>query len=272
MASRSSGLIGSGIGAAVGGYFGGPAGAQAGASAGYQIGDIFGARAREKYDANRQFEAEVRNYLFTKNLIDYQNEYNSPKNQMKRLQEAGLNPMLVYGGGNVTGNQSAGGSAPSTAPTLSKRQSRAFDIAMYQDIENKGLNNELLHERVMAERKSNNAFDTNQVLAVANAQQQNKLLATQSRLQAAQLLNELLFGNSSSGLATSLFGALSRGPNFKQNMVDFYQKNDRFPSRNEYLKIYGDGSKSNKSNKSKSQYSSDIEQYTTDLMSQYGGS
>lgn len=185
MASRSSGLIGSGIGAAVGGYFGGPAGAQAGASAGYQIGDIFGARAREKYDVNRQFEAEVRNYLFTKNLIDYQNEYNSPKNQMKRLQEAGLNPMLVYGGGNVTGNQSAGGSAPSTAPTLSKRQSRAFDIAMYQDIENKGLNNELLHQRILAEHNSNRAFDTNQALAVANATENNRILQAKYRYEKA---------------------------------------------------------------------------------------
>lgn len=39
-----------------------------------------------------------------KELIDYQNEYNSPKMQMVRLKEAGLNPNLVYGGGNVSGN------------------------------------------------------------------------------------------------------------------------------------------------------------------------
>lgn len=35
-----------------------------------------------------------------------QNEYNSPVQQMARLKEAGLNPMLVYGGGNVSGNSS----------------------------------------------------------------------------------------------------------------------------------------------------------------------
>ena len=41
------------------------------------------------------------------------NEYNSPKNQMKRFQEAGLNPHLIYGQG-TAGNAS---SAPSqTAP------------------------------------------------------------------------------------------------------------------------------------------------------------
>lgn len=37
-------------------------------------------------------------------LMQYQNQYNSPQEQMKRLKAAGLNPMLVYGGGNVTGN------------------------------------------------------------------------------------------------------------------------------------------------------------------------
>ena len=32
-----------------------------------------------------------------KELMDYQNEYNSPKAQMSRLAAAGLNPNLVYG-------------------------------------------------------------------------------------------------------------------------------------------------------------------------------
>lgn len=36
-----------------------------------------------------------------------QNEYNAPKAQMARLSEAGLNPNLVYGSGNVVGNTSA---------------------------------------------------------------------------------------------------------------------------------------------------------------------
>lgn len=35
-------------------------------------------------------------------LWKMQNEYNKPENQMKRLQEAGLNPNLVYGGGATT--------------------------------------------------------------------------------------------------------------------------------------------------------------------------
>lgn len=43
-----------------------------------------------------------------------QNEYNSPKSQMARLAEAGLNPNLVYGSGNVVGNTSA--QAPNYSP------------------------------------------------------------------------------------------------------------------------------------------------------------
>lgn len=35
------------------------------------------------------------------------NEYNSPQAQMKRLQQAGLNPNLVYGTGNVSGQTSS---------------------------------------------------------------------------------------------------------------------------------------------------------------------
>jgi len=37
---------------------------------------------------------------------DLANQYNNPKAQMQRLAAAGLNPNLVYGSGNVTGNTS----------------------------------------------------------------------------------------------------------------------------------------------------------------------
>lgn len=38
--------------------------------------------------------------------LHYMNNYNSPLQQMNRLKKAGLNPNLVYGSGNITGNQS----------------------------------------------------------------------------------------------------------------------------------------------------------------------
>lgn len=49
-------------------------------------------------------------YMYS--LMQYQNDYNTPKNQMARLKDAGLNPNLVYGSGGTT-TLSASGSAPS---------------------------------------------------------------------------------------------------------------------------------------------------------------
>lgn len=52
-----------------------------------------------------QQEADDRNYRRQIELWDKQNEYNKPVNQMARLEEAGLNPNLMYGqisAGNAT--------------------------------------------------------------------------------------------------------------------------------------------------------------------------
>ena len=51
-------------------------------------------------------------FWMQKYLMDQQNEYNKPINQMKRLAEAGLNPNLVYENGGTT-VAAASGSAPS---------------------------------------------------------------------------------------------------------------------------------------------------------------
>ena len=56
----------------------------------------------------RQQLADANNIRFWK----MQNEYNLPKNQMKRLQDAGLNPNLIYGSGSAN-TGIAGGIAPS---------------------------------------------------------------------------------------------------------------------------------------------------------------
>lgn len=72
-----------------------------------QIGStMLGIRAQKKENANA-FRNQV-------SMWNTQNEYNSPKEQMRRLKDAGLNPMLVYGNGSVSGNTSA--SAPSYEP------------------------------------------------------------------------------------------------------------------------------------------------------------
>ena len=44
---------------------------------------------------NRQFQNDVK-------MWNMQNEYNLPKNQMQRYQDAGLNPNLIYGEGSAS--------------------------------------------------------------------------------------------------------------------------------------------------------------------------
>lgn len=184
MSSMYAGLIGSTIGGIAGGYFGGPAGAELGAQIGGSIGDVSANKAQQKYDINQQVQAEYRNYLYTKKLMDYQNAYNSPSNQMKRLQDAGLNPMLVYGGGNVVGNQSGSGSAPSTQ-AVPLRRAREMDIMRYQALENQGLSNQLMQEQLLAQRQRNDAFDVNQQAQLANVIENNNILKARSRYEQA---------------------------------------------------------------------------------------
>lgn len=57
-----------------------------------------------KRNLNLQVQAQ-------KDLIDYQNEYNSPSAQMERLSAAGLNPHLIYGSAAPAG-QSGNAAAP----------------------------------------------------------------------------------------------------------------------------------------------------------------
>lgn len=80
----------------LGGIVGGPVG---GAIAGNLAEGVLA-----EQDANKAYKQQKADALANWNL---QNAYNSPVEQMKRLKAAGLNPMLVYGSGNVTGNSSS---------------------------------------------------------------------------------------------------------------------------------------------------------------------
>lgn len=74
---------------------------------------------------NRKFTREMYNRQRQDALADYQmqNTYNSPRAQMQRFQEAGLNPNLIYGqsneGATVRSSSSQGGNAE--APQVSNR-------------------------------------------------------------------------------------------------------------------------------------------------------
>ena len=90
---------------------------------------------KKQQEWNRQ-QAEWQNQVNVQNW-QMQNEYNTPSNQMKRLQEAGLNPNLIYGNGsastgNATGAPDAASvnSAPMSAPRANINFSRFGTDAM----------------------------------------------------------------------------------------------------------------------------------------------
>lgn len=106
-----------------------------------------------------------------------QNEYNSPAQQMQRLEQAGLNKNLVYGGGNVTGNTSS--SAPEyspvfhEAPKVSKLHNIIDTIMSYQQIQNQALQNDFTRARIE--------------LAGAASARADRALAMQDRFQRERL-------------------------------------------------------------------------------------
>lgn len=67
--------------------------------------------------------SSILNYQNQVKLIDKQNEYNTPKAQMQRFAEAGLNPNLIYGLGS-NGNQPASGSVAPVDFTTAQRENR----------------------------------------------------------------------------------------------------------------------------------------------------
>lgn len=71
----------------------------AGASLIGAVGSLFGNRAQRKYN-EQMYERQRQDALADR---AFENTYNSPAEQMKRLQSAGLNPNLVYGHGQAVG-------------------------------------------------------------------------------------------------------------------------------------------------------------------------
>uniref|UniRef100_A0AAU8AXC9 DNA pilot protein n=1 Tax=Dulem virus 77 TaxID=3145788 RepID=A0AAU8AXC9_9VIRU len=74
-------------------------------------------------------------YQYQRMLIDSQNEYNKPINQISRLKEAGLNPALAYGHGSIVGNtQSSSGSV--SASSGSSGHYTPFNLGVMQAVDN----------------------------------------------------------------------------------------------------------------------------------------
>ena len=157
-------LAGKAVGAAVGAYFGGPAGA----AAGYQGSNaVLGAvgLGDDQLAAQEQWkwQKKASDYAYNQNLQMWNlaNAYNDPSAQMARLQAAGLNPNLVYGGGNVTGNTS--GNTPTyerpnvgyTDRSIQREQLQLALAEHQQRITNQAIENDLARQRlVLAEREA----------------------------------------------------------------------------------------------------------------------
>lgn len=237
------------------------------AGIGAQLGSTVWQNDMAKQQARRQNEAANAAQIAAENrqlkYTEMQNVYNSPVNQMRRLYEAGLNPMLVYGGGNVTGNSSGQYASASAAPvTMANKQMARFD--QMAAIANTAMDLQMKEVQLASMKQQQEAFPLNNAVQLEHARMNNKLLTVQTQLQTAQLVNELLFGNSQSGMLTNLYGNLTKGADFKSNLVSYYMKNGRFPTTEEYQSTYGRSTK--KDLTKRSDYGKKVEDYTNSLV------
>lgn len=86
-----------------------------------------------------------------KRMVDFwnmQNAYNHPKEQMKRLQEAGLNPNLIYGESTTGATGQAGDIGRPDKPDFRNPLS---EITAYQDVGMKSIQQDLLTQQRNAE-------------------------------------------------------------------------------------------------------------------------
>jgi len=66
-------------------------------------------------------------------MVDRQNEYNSPVNQVARLRQAGLNPAMMYGSGSVANTQQQAPQVNKPAPTnFGSAMAQYFDAKLKQ--------------------------------------------------------------------------------------------------------------------------------------------
>jgi len=92
----------------------------------------------------REHQYQMTDYLQSIDLENWnrQNEYNSPSQQMARLEQAGLNPHLMYGKGDVGNASPVPASKLASGPT--NRMSPQTSQLDYQDIQIKKENIDLL--------------------------------------------------------------------------------------------------------------------------------
>lgn len=141
-----------------GGFLGGLASGLIGGVAKGFLGDYFG-RRQARYEADLSRAAFNDSARLSWDMWHAQNAYNTPKAQMQRFSDAGLNPHLIYG----QTNTSAPISVPSQKPAHVSNYD--FDMMLGQQLTNGALQNQMLREQI-ASSSQNRA-----VQAVAAADQ-----------------------------------------------------------------------------------------------------
>lgn len=129
---------------------------------------------RETNDMNYKIAQE--NNAYNYKLWQETNEYNSPYNQMQRLQNAGLNPALVYGNGSVVGNTS--GQAPqAVTPHMEAFTGFQSPIGAVANSATDFVNNMLAIE-MQKKQRDNLASNTSYIMARADTERKQQDLLT----------------------------------------------------------------------------------------------
>lgn len=164
--------------------------------------DFAGGIFSSLFNRNQARKAEKRQFQMQKDLMSYQNdmnhqnwleqtEYNTPANQMKRLQEAGLNPNLVYGkGADATASPISavsGGSARSNIAGIDNI-SLSQPLAQYAQTQNTIKQNQL----IQAQTDYTKAKAANELIQSVGLGHKNSILGYQSNYLGRTLAGRIL--------------------------------------------------------------------------------
>lgn len=182
-------------------------------SVGTMVSSWFASRQSKKNTESvnkTNLELANKEFAHNKDMWQTQNIYNSPAEQMMRLKSAGLNPNLVYSGGNVTGN--AASKAPEyNAPSMQRREVYPMDLmgnlpqmlSAYNDIKVKAAQTDNIkaatdvaraQETTEALRAANIAANTDRTnfdLGLAKTLQENSIETAKANLARTLSQNEL---------------------------------------------------------------------------------
>ena len=165
-------------------------------------------------------------YELNKRYFDYVSDYNSPVNQMKRLEEAGLNKNLVYANG-ADNTQSAVGSVGSSSANFFSGHNFMNDLASYQSIVNQKATEE--NTKATTTKTLSDAWNNRQLALAqmdlltqqqAREYQQSRLIQSQAQAQEMDNSYSASFGGSLAvrrqmQIENSVLGRLLNGKDIK---------------------------------------------------------